>query len=117
MAKYRGRYLLPPKFVYGSILPAFATRPKVWAMAGAQLRRYLGGNDPDRDQRVSQVSIRCTDLCDLRCRTCGQWGENGWLLAKQRSGAKLDSMSQETALRIVHETKRDRPFRDQNNTF
>ena len=29
--------------------------------------------------RLRQVSFRITDLCNLRCRTCGQWGESGFL--------------------------------------
>ena len=110
MPQFRGRYMLPARAVYRSLLPAILAQPKFWTVIPPQFRRYLGANRPDRAQRVSQVSIRCTDLCDLRCRTCGQWGENGWLLAKQRRGEKLDSMSEETALRIVRETKRDHPF-------
>ena len=30
-------------------------------------------------RRIRQVGIRITDLCNLRCRTCGQWGEGGFL--------------------------------------
>ncbi len=29
--------------------------------------------------RIHQLSIRITDLCNLRCHTCGQWGDNGFL--------------------------------------
>jgi len=29
--------------------------------------------------KVRQVSIRITDLCNLRCHTCGQWGDQGFL--------------------------------------
>jgi radical SAM protein with 4Fe4S-binding SPASM domain len=28
---------------------------------------------------IRQVSIRITDLCNLRCHTCGQWGDKGFL--------------------------------------
>ncbi len=28
---------------------------------------------------IAQVSIRITDQCNLRCHTCGQWGDNGFL--------------------------------------
>lgn len=31
---------------------------------------------------IRQVSIRITDRCNLRCHTCGQWGDNGYLLDK-----------------------------------
>ncbi len=30
-------------------------------------------------RKLRQVSLRITDLCNLRCRTCGQWGEQGFL--------------------------------------
>jgi len=31
-------------------------------------------------RRIRQVAIRITDRCNLRCHTCGQWGERGYLL-------------------------------------
>jgi len=34
---------------------------------------------PDRAGKIGQVSIRITDHCNLRCHTCGQWGDNGYL--------------------------------------
>ncbi|MBU1909525.1 MAG: radical SAM protein, partial [Verrucomicrobia bacterium] len=35
---------------------------------------------PDgRAGKIRQVSLRLTDLCNLRCGTCGQWGEQGYL--------------------------------------
>ena len=30
-------------------------------------------------RKIHQLSIRITDLCNLRCHTCGQWGDNGFL--------------------------------------
>ncbi|HRJ68123.1 MAG TPA: SPASM domain-containing protein [Beijerinckiaceae bacterium] len=35
-----------------------------------------------RGGQIRQVSIRITDLCNLRCHTCGQWGDNGYLLGQ-----------------------------------
>lgn len=32
--------------------------------------------------RIHQLSIRITDICNLRCHTCGQWGDNGFLLGQ-----------------------------------
>ncbi len=32
-----------------------------------------------RAGRIRQVSFRVTDLCNLRCHTCGQWGDRGFL--------------------------------------
>ena len=30
-------------------------------------------------RKIHQLSIRITDLCNLRCHTCGQWGDSGFL--------------------------------------
>jgi len=30
-------------------------------------------------RRIRKVSLRITDLCNLRCHTCGQWGDKGFL--------------------------------------
>lgn len=35
-----------------------------------------------RAGRIRQVSLRITDVCNLRCRTCGQWGERGFLIGE-----------------------------------
>ncbi len=110
MPKIRERPALPSRFVLRHILPAVVTDPHYWKMAPGQLRRYLGACRPERDVHVSQVALRCTEACDLRCASCGQWGENGWLLDKLRRGESLDSLSWETAQRVIEETKRDRPF-------
>lgn len=32
---------------------------------------------------IRQLSIRITDRCNLRCHTCGQWGERGFLHGKK----------------------------------
>ncbi|MDQ1240022.1 MAG: hypothetical protein QG577_2208, partial [Thermodesulfobacteriota bacterium] len=29
--------------------------------------------------QIRQCSIRITDICNLRCHTCGQWGDRGFL--------------------------------------
>lgn len=29
--------------------------------------------------KMRQVSLRLTDVCNLRCHTCGQWGDSGYL--------------------------------------
>jgi radical SAM protein with 4Fe4S-binding SPASM domain len=29
--------------------------------------------------KIRQLSLRLTDVCNLRCHTCGQWGDSGYL--------------------------------------
>lgn len=38
--------------------------------------------------KIRQLSIRITDVCNLRCIMCGQWGENGFLRDKKLSTLK-----------------------------
>jgi radical SAM protein with 4Fe4S-binding SPASM domain len=96
--------------VFQTLLPAVMANPSYWRMLPSQLRRYLGADRPDKDLRVGQISIRCNEACNLRCSSCGQWGENGWLLEKVRRGEKLASLSWDSARRLIEETKHDRPF-------
>ena len=110
MSKFRGRALLPFRFTYQTLLPTMVAHPKYWGMIPQQMIKYFGTSRPEKDLRVSQISIRCNEVCDLRCPSCGQWGENGWLLEKRNKGEKLAALSWETTKRIVCETKRDRPF-------
>ncbi|MBZ5497105.1 MAG: radical SAM protein [Acidobacteriia bacterium] len=46
-----------------------------------------------RASRIRQVGIRITDLCNLRCRTCGQWGEGGFLLQHDPKALKQDEVT------------------------
>src|SRR5512140_3961558 len=110
MSKLRGRALLPSKFVFRHALPAFLASPRHWRMAPQQLRKYFEVMNPEKDVGVSQIAFRCNEVCNLRCSTCGQWGENGWILEKLNRGERLDSLSWETTRRIVYETLHDRPL-------
>ena len=35
-----------------------------------------------RAGKIRQISLRITDICNLRCHTCGQWGDRGFLHGK-----------------------------------
>ena len=41
-------------------------------------RKYKDG----RAKKIRQLSIRITDRCNLRCHSCGQWGDTGFLHGK-----------------------------------
>lgn len=58
----------------------FSTAAKLQlAKESFNLRRPERGKD-GRPDKLRQVSLRITDMCNLRCHTCGQWGDNGYLL-------------------------------------
>ena len=45
------------------------------------LRHPLGAKH-GRGDNVQLVSLRITDMCNLRCHSCGQWGDNGYLIGQ-----------------------------------
>jgi radical SAM protein with 4Fe4S-binding SPASM domain len=69
----------------GKCLPPMLRHPWIGSkLAGLQIEKWLFGafhrNGTDgRAGKIRQLSFRITDLCNLRCRTCGQWGESGYL--------------------------------------
>jgi len=46
-------------------------------------KRFFNQFHPRRHEgiggKIRQASFRLTDRCNLRCHTCGQWGDNGYL--------------------------------------
>jgi len=43
---------------------------------GAPLEYFLG--DGRRASRIKQIDIKITNLCNLRCKMCAQWGQSGY---------------------------------------
>ena len=77
--------------------PALLEHPR-FLFSGAQLalsRFFLRLRVPakGRGARIRQVSLRLTDLCNLRCHTCGQWGDNGYLVGHPMSELVADQVS------------------------
>ncbi|MBN1995556.1 MAG: radical SAM protein [Anaerolineae bacterium] len=52
---------------------------------------------------VQQISLRPTDLCNLRCCTCGQWGEKGYLREQPLKDLKQRELSLEIYKKLVDE--------------
>lgn len=50
--------------------------------------RHALGTAHGRGDRLHLVSLRITDICNLRCHSCGQWGDNGYLLGESLSALK-----------------------------
>jgi radical SAM protein with 4Fe4S-binding SPASM domain len=46
-------------------------------------------------RKIHQVSIRITDICNLRCHTCGQWGDNGFMHGRNLQQQRLAEVSPE----------------------
>jgi radical SAM protein with 4Fe4S-binding SPASM domain len=54
-----------------------------------------------RGDTVHQISLRPTDLCNLRCHTCGQWGESGYLRGQSLKTLKQRELPLETYIKLV----------------
>jgi radical SAM protein with 4Fe4S-binding SPASM domain len=52
---------------------------------------------------IRQVSIRLTDLCDLRCHTCGQWGDNGYLVGRPMSDLVRQQVAPERYIELLQD--------------
>jgi len=59
----------------------FAFRKRV--MAELDYRRKDGRSRP-----MKQVNLKITNACNLRCKTCAQWGEKGYMIGQPSSVVK-----------------------------
>ncbi|MCL2182444.1 MAG: SPASM domain-containing protein [Chitinispirillia bacterium] len=110
MSKFNGKALLPTDFVFNWMLPAVLSESQAPNMALQQFRKYLLPRNPEKDVPVGQISLRVNEVCNLRCGSCGQWGENGHLRLKLERGEKLEQLDFDVVKRLVFETRRDKPF-------
>lgn len=60
-------------------------RARTWAGA---YRPYLDGK-ADRPPFPSVVQLLTTERCNLRCKMCNQWGDNGYFLAGKRDPSSM----------------------------
>ena len=72
----------------GTVIKNFgklAFHPWIWTKLGKlQGEKWIfnlvhPGNGEGKARKIRQISFRITDLCNLRCTTCGQWGKGGFL--------------------------------------
>jgi radical SAM protein with 4Fe4S-binding SPASM domain len=112
MAKFKGKALLPTQFVMNYIVPPLFSFSDLnyWNMLPHQFRKYLVPHKWNTKIPVGQISLRVNEVCNLRCKSCGQWGENGHLTAKLARGEKLQQLDFDVVKRVVFETRRDKPY-------
>jgi radical SAM protein with 4Fe4S-binding SPASM domain len=56
-----------------------------------------------RARKIRQLSIRITDLCNLRCHTCGQWGDQGFLHGKNLRDLKKQEVPLLRYLEVIQD--------------
>jgi radical SAM protein with 4Fe4S-binding SPASM domain len=59
-------------------------------------------------RRIRQVSIRITDRCNLRCHTCGQWGDEGFLHGQDLRALMADEVTPARYLEVLEDLVRHR---------
>jgi hypothetical protein len=101
MAKYKGKALLPARFVFNYILPQLLSNFNSWHMIPQQSRKYLLPHNPEKDIPVGQISLRINEVCNLRCKSCGQWGENGHIRTRLERSEKLSQLDFDVVKRVV----------------
>ena len=110
MSKFKGKALLPTQFVFKYVIPSLFSNLNQWQMVPHQVRKYFLPHRPDKDIPVGQISLRVNEVCNLRCRSCGQWGENGHIRTRLEKGEKLAQLDFDVVKRVVFETRRDKPY-------
>jgi radical SAM protein with 4Fe4S-binding SPASM domain len=68
---------------------------KLMALEGEKWLFNLLNPNPaaGKARSIRQVSIRITDICNLRCHTCGQWGDHGFLHGQSLADLKKQEVS------------------------
>ena len=54
-------------------------------------------------RKIRQLSFRITDLCNLRCHTCGQWGDQGFLHGQNLRDLKKNEVSLDRYLEVLRD--------------
>jgi len=109
MSSVKGKAGLPLPFVTKHIIPCLFEDLHRVNLLRSMYRRYLRKYDPSKDVPISQISLRVNEICNLRCASCGQWGENGHLRLKHDAGEKLDRLDFDVVKKLIADTKRDNP--------
>lgn len=84
--------------------PAYAKN-----VAMIQVDKFLRNLYPRAEEgvasRIRQCSIRITDVCNLRCHTCGQWGDHGFLRSCSLKDLKSQEVSPERYIELLRDLK------------
>lgn len=97
------------------LLPLWRTPrilPKI--LRGVFAKHFLAPRECRRGDGLSHipiqlVSIKITNACNLRCRTCAQWGETGYNFNRPSSELKT-LVPVEKYMELTDDLKKDRPF-------
>ena len=100
-ARHLSSVLLRTPDVFWRMLRAEATKH----LLAPYDRRRLEGES----RRLEQISLKIVNSCNLRCKTCGQWGETGYNHEKSAEEIR-EIVPYETYRAMVDEVAHLRPF-------
>ena len=66
--------------------------------------RHPFGAKHGKGDAIELVSLRITDMCNLRCHSCGQWGDNGYLIGKSLKELKQREVPVEIYKELVDQS-------------
>lgn len=76
-------------------------------VAMIQVDKFLRNLSPRAEEgtanRIRQCGIRITDICNLRCHTCGQWGDNGFLRSCSVADLKREEVKPERYIQLLRD--------------
>ena len=55
--------------------------------------------------KIRHIGFRITDLCNLRCHTCGQWGDNGYLRDRDLKELRKQEVPYTRYIEMLHDLK------------
>ena len=85
--------------------PSFAFRLGYYQFEKAVFRLRFPGYKRGYAHQIRQLGLRITDLCNLRCHTCGQWGDNGYLRHVNLANLKKQEVSPERYRELLRDLK------------
>jgi radical SAM protein with 4Fe4S-binding SPASM domain len=78
-------------------------------VAMIQVDKFLRNLFPRAEEglanKIRQCSIRITDFCNLRCHTCGQWGDSGFLRSCSLKELKTQEVSPDRYIELLRDLK------------
>ena len=72
-------------------------------MIKQQYQKYFSPRDPVVNYPIGMISLRANELCNLRCNSCAQWGENGHIIKRIKNGEKLNELTFDVCKKLIHE--------------
>ena len=62
-----------------------------------------------RSKPMKQINLKITNACNLRCKTCGQWGESGYMIGQPTPVVK-ETLPLEVYKKMVDDVCRFKPW-------